>query len=525
MLKKTIKLTICILILLVLSSLTFSGDIEKTIEPIKSFEPNKIADTRGWDIIKNGTEESLDVDYTILSDTMSEFCIKFNDKEKYVNDLSKVSKDINNIPVTKIDAKQEFTLEKSSLDLSKISKPEDKECFNVNYPEFIEGMQFKIGEESVLINSSASFLIATEDVGKNIYVDIYGCRNVGYIDFSNDVYFARSCDGLTWITKTVLEGTFYDVGITGNSTGGLLEYWSDSSDIDGRTSNDNGTTWSATTTLIDRTFSVFSPSCGTDKGDKFHCCAIDTTGYDVYYSNSTNWNTEKLIYNGETASPSCALEVGPIDNCIYVAVTNINTDIAVILKSCGGWGSTTIYDDEAFNIPTTLSIANISGTQSYFVGIRNDTANQFDACFNTAGSWACSQVNTTNEFNGVGAMNNRGQTIVLSESTTGYGGMTNISNSSNYGTTWATTGLNGMSDFPSIADQTFPVTAKMDNIAHIVYTNSSGVYYNYSVIYEPPLDTTPPTLSSKHIIIRKSSSGKSPHLTLMKIINFILRRQ
>lgn len=495
--------------LIILISIIFMafirGDVGKEVEPIvenepiKQSQPIKIADVQGWEVTKTGIEESLNLEPLILNETSSMFCINFIDKEKYVKDLDVKSKDgknvsISSIPITKLT--DDIKLGITTMNLSKLFKTEDKECFEVTYPDFKEGMSFKIGEESVLVNSTMD-ADATEGVGRNIYIDIYGCLNVGYTSLGSDFGFARSCDGVTWSGKDIVAGTYDDFGITGNSTGGLTIYAS-STDIVGYASINNGTTWTLVDNLLDTTNALTEPSCATDNNDVIHCCAVDATSFDIYYANSTVWNTERLITDGTTAI-SCDLFIG-IDNCVNILVGDTSgTDHVSLSNSCGGWSESTLFTDMVLGTKLSLSIANVSGQQSYLVNYQNDTANREVACTNTTGSWICNAIPGAYENNAIGAVNSRSQEVLLSASSATTAGTSNISNSSLGSTTWTTQKVNGggLADYPSIADQMYPLTAKMKDIAHIVYTNASGVWYTNKILYNPySLAVTEPTTAS-----------------------------
>ena len=199
-----------------------------------------------WTITKTGNEESLEVEYDILNDSSTEFCIDFIDKTKYENDLSLSNHDIKQVPLTK--TKVTLTLD-SNIDLSK------PRCFKVYYKELVENMSFKIGWDSVIIDTESVLLGMQRSIQQNIVRASNGNLFVAYEGADNDVWFANSSDeGDTWSIKDVFDGTrLAFVGIVINSTGGLMIFFENGTagadEIKGIFSSDNGTTWSDNITL------------------------------------------------------------------------------------------------------------------------------------------------------------------------------------------------------------------------------------------------------------------------------------
>ena len=443
-----------------------------------------------WHIEKSGIEKSLDVSYKNLNETTTEFCINFIDKEKYEKDLSETGKDIKSIPITELSKYTTLKLEKSDIDLSKDN------CFKVNYDKQDNGLSFKIGYESVIINSTFD-TDATEGVGKNIYRDIYGCLNVAYTSAGNDIGFARSCsNGVTWTSNEIFTGTFDGIGITGNSTGGLLIYWTDSSDINGIFSNNNGNTWSSTATLGDTTPTLNYPSCDVDSHDIYHCCAVNS-GRDTYYFNSSSWNSELKTYSGAGASAvACYLSVDINDTVLILNADTSNNNLSITYKTYGSgtWIAMDIYNPATIGNALSLSLSNAyipdtgdGETYDNFIAYQNGTST--DVCL-FIGDWQCSSISSagTTDFLSA-AENNLGQFLVLTGSSSTAGGSINLSNSTSF-PDFSTTVLSVKGDFPSIADQVFPATAKMNNKAYIVFTNATGVYYTfYNVNNNAPVVT------------------------------------
>ncbi len=108
-----------------------------------------------WSIIKTNAEDNLDVTYDIINNTNTDFCVGFIDKQKYNKTLNILGRDIKKVPITKIKQTKNFNIYKSKLDLSKITS-NGKECFRINYQKLAEGLQFKIGWDSIIITSNTT---------------------------------------------------------------------------------------------------------------------------------------------------------------------------------------------------------------------------------------------------------------------------------------------------------------------------------------------------------------------------------
>ena len=149
-----------------------------------------------WIIEKTGAEEELEVEYNLLNDTATEFCIKVKVKD-YEEEL--IDKDISNIPITILNGT--FNIDKNKIDFSG-EELEIEECFIVSYDKLIEGMQFKIGWDSVAISTSPveSGGGFEESWNHRVFYDPNNGRwHVLYIDALSDINISSSSDGITWV--------------------------------------------------------------------------------------------------------------------------------------------------------------------------------------------------------------------------------------------------------------------------------------------------------------------------------------
>ena len=123
----------------------------------------------------------------------------------------------------KIKSKNEaipITLEKDNNNNVKISKDElnigsldDDICFLVEYDNYEEGYEFKIGKESALIvsNGDAGTENAINSMTKHVFYDQLNNRwHVVYIDNGNDIHTASSTDGNIWVNGVDIASGTYD---------------------------------------------------------------------------------------------------------------------------------------------------------------------------------------------------------------------------------------------------------------------------------------------------------------------------
>ena len=168
--------------------------------------PKTITQVNGsieWDIIKNGAEQYLDVEYEILNDTTTEFCIEIPERKFYEDALILDKKNIKQVPTEKIKSSSPFNIEENNLDLSK-----ERNCFVVTYEELVLGMEFKIGWNSVTVVTSIveGGGIWKESWNHRVFYDPNNNRwHLLYIDTSGDIHTYSSADGTTWVDGIVIE--------------------------------------------------------------------------------------------------------------------------------------------------------------------------------------------------------------------------------------------------------------------------------------------------------------------------------
>ena len=179
----------------------------------KSLGPRVIAQSSlpikwAWNITKTGAEEELGVEYEIINDTATEFCIKLKNKKEYEE---RITEDISNIPISKISDKS-FDINLLNLDFSG-EELEIEQCFNVNYPRLVEGISFKIGWDTVIVNSTQEGEDKSSAWTHKIFFDPNNDRwHVIYIDDGEDVHSASSSNLIDWVDGIDIEPGSFDYG-------------------------------------------------------------------------------------------------------------------------------------------------------------------------------------------------------------------------------------------------------------------------------------------------------------------------
>lgn len=163
---------------------------------------NLITNLPSWIIEKTGAEENLDIKYEVFNDTYTEFCVGYLDEDQYKQDSLLSGRNVSNVPTTTISKDKNVSLE-TNIDLSNSKNELNKEvCFGVSYPEWRAGMDFKIGWNTAIVNSTNSGLFDSREAF-NQYA--FGCNTnnrvyVSYIDSGGNLHTqsANASDISSW---------------------------------------------------------------------------------------------------------------------------------------------------------------------------------------------------------------------------------------------------------------------------------------------------------------------------------------
>ena len=96
-----------------------------------------------------------------------------------------------------------ISLDKSSLDLSK----DDVLILDYTQEDISKGISFKIGWESVVVDSSASGIATVYPPSKSICITPNGKTNIAYIGSGSDLYYSNSSNDMTFTTIHFMSST------------------------------------------------------------------------------------------------------------------------------------------------------------------------------------------------------------------------------------------------------------------------------------------------------------------------------
>ena len=154
---------------------------------------------KDWRIVKTGAEREINLVPIEVNETLTRFCYSYKDKSVFETQIGE--RDLTSMPITKIEGLEDFTVDKNSIDI-KDMKEYEVNCFDVSYPEFVDGMKFRIGWNSIEVESTADSTGTQWGDAENICVSPDGDINIGFEGGGSDVWYANSSDGgETWTSR------------------------------------------------------------------------------------------------------------------------------------------------------------------------------------------------------------------------------------------------------------------------------------------------------------------------------------
>ncbi len=443
-----------------------------------------IGTTMNWNITKTGIETSLEVRYEFLSETTTKFCVKFNNKAKYQNNLSLSGKDITKVPLTKLT--KDFTINKVDIDLSKATETIE-ECFNVTYPEFKVNMSFEVGMNSVIVfaGTLSGALAPTET--ENLVRDSTGKLHATWRSGSDDIYYGNSTDdGATWTARELvaLAVTLRSAGITVDSNDNLfISYVQSNNQVKQLNSTNSGGDWSSTYTIFDLVNQIQSQSSVIDSNDVQHFCILDRTDNLLYYGNSSNFDVEIPVdLNTSHTQNHCDIEVDS-NNVPYIIGYGVvaKRDLDIWSPAFKGWGHNNRTLIEALNNLDHFDIS-ISNDGKIYVSYETGSDLHIANGTTTGTDWTVTIVDTDFSQSTTSGVNDDGDVYVV------YGNQSNLffANSTNEAKTWGSRNqllnLTGTA-VSSLADTRFPSSNRMTDTVRYVFKNTTGYifYDNFSI--------------------------------------------
>ena len=180
----------------------YYNDYNYSEEIWEEVSPSKVVAQTGhleWNIYKDGMEKDLEITYENIGETSTEFCVEIPDTYKTAIGLT------DEIPLSK--EKGDLTIKKASLDAKN-----NRECFTVEYKELVEGLEFKLGLESITVNTSTDEGSGSRVSWKTrVFYDPNNERwHILYIDSASDIRTISSADAVTWDDGVTISAGTYD---------------------------------------------------------------------------------------------------------------------------------------------------------------------------------------------------------------------------------------------------------------------------------------------------------------------------
>lgn len=449
-----------------------------------------------WNINYSGIEKSLLVNYNRINKSLTQFCIDFIDKDKYLFDMFMEAKDIRNVPIL---------IEKGDLEINNKIDLSYSNCINVIHNDISKELSFKIGWDSILIDGVA-VSTATQDSGDNLCEDDNDIWHVVYVGGDNDLWYGNSTNfGENWSISELSFFTYQSVGVVCVENESIIAYGESGGDISMCFSEDSGKKWDSCTDIESNINSYMdSPNAVSDSQSNVHFVFVagTSTGDSVaYYINLTSIESPKQLTgtSGTDNSNHCGIEVD-IDDNVYIACVGSDYDDLDIWSSKDGYGSKNyihnsmgamivdnshidmdIVDDKIYIVTTALSD----------VWLCNNSVNTWNT------GWECNELDSSaSESPTLGVSNSSDIHIIYTDDAAS---PSLFRTNSSDGINWEvrTTIVNQAGHYPSIMKTNTIGNAYIHDSVHIIYTdeaNNAVRYMNYTIQY--PKGELPPETPS-----------------------------
>jgi len=456
------------------------GLIKVSLDPEQKTTAKRISEK--WTITKTGAEENLDVTYNEINNTQTEFCVGFLNKDYYINSGSLSGKDKSTVPITKV--KGTSQIEKQSINLNSL-KSNEKTCFKINHPVDISEESFKIGWNSVEIDSSSVDIATAYSYSENICQDLNGNLHVVWEDGASDLWYANSSDdGANWDTKEILAGTVDHVGIMCKPNNNLTVYFRDDGDVKGLDSTNGGVSFGSTYNIeSDIDANLEYVSCVPDSFNNFHCVMVDNADA-AYYVNSTDLESAETVTTNNDVM-SCDIAVDET-NDIYIACLDDNLDgVNIWSNTLNGWGdnnNVTFYNGILAMTPTDGYTLDFTILRKHiYMAIVDQADLQFcNSSVDNLNGASCKEIDSDSSYHPTIGVNENGAIVIIYMEDDGGGtGYLYKANSSDYGINWNIRSViyqNGR--YPSIQDSLFGHSNRMTDTVNYVSVDT-GLDINF----------------------------------------------
>ena len=460
-------------------------ELQKNTPSVKSI----ITELEKWKINKTGNEINLDVNYTIISDNTTEFCIGFNDKSFYETELSLTAKDITQIPITKLigDAK---VIVQDKIDLSKATKIVNK-CFNITY-DILENISFKLGWDSVQIDSTADDYAMIFEWNDNLVYTSDGWLQTLYIG-NGDVteYYKSNDNGTTWIDNGTPSGsTTLATGIITQDNGS--SYWyADVGNIEVAYGGINGWTEISSDAFDGNTG---YPSGAMDSNNVGHF--VSTLSDIAYYTTTDTLGTKIAAMGNSTVDADfCDIEIDDDNYPWIVCLGKTSDDLYIVSNNptTEGWGKpikvvggNIVQDGPTISIRDNLILLVWNGGVISSQVCLGNTTHPYN--------WTCQQLNPVAYYSQAEAVYNGEIVVFIGTDNPLDDGNIKYSNTTiqniRAGINWSRmTNTDDDGQYFSIQDSNWPRSNRLNSQINYVFADNADVYYSYLDIPSPPTPT------------------------------------
>lgn len=365
--------------------------------------------------------------------------------------------------------------------------------FEFDIPDGLTEFVLYIGENSTIIDASASNLATGFPESPNICRTSDGILNIAYEGESNDLYYANSSDGgVSWTSYEILGTTDVDgVGIICTVNDEIVVYYISPGDMDFMNSSDGGANWEGPNRILEGGgVTIHWGSCASNSVGETHCCGFDSSDNLWYGNTSVSDGKEGLEINGGD-SDHCAVEFNSTDDLHLIVSDSAGDDIDHMAYVNGVWGSRTEVAGNLgtvdYNDENGLSLAIDQNDILHIASIHSD---DLQYCYGIPGTWACQELDGGNSFNPVISVSENGLINILYQSATSNSDLL-LANSSD-SLTWQVRQTLYDSDWPSVINSKFPSWNNILDTLQYLVTNSSVVTYDeFAIDYTEGFYCTP----------------------------------
>lgn len=449
-----------------------------------------------WVINQTGLEEELEVDYEFINETATRFNIIVPDN--YKTELQKINRSVKDIPLEKTKLNEDFTI-------SNVNKSDDI-SFIVYYSQLKDGMEFKLGWESIQISTEASTIASAYTHNENICITPDGVIHTAWEGDVSNLWYANSTDnGGTWTSREIYNATIIIAGITCSPNGNLTVSYIEGTDLDMFTSSNGGASFDGPITVEDDTGSFSGPyGNAVDSNNVVHWCLIDN-GDDLIYVNSSNLDQGIEISSAD--SDHCDIEINSTGAVIVVVSEGATDDLDIMFNSGTGWSSRLSIDDDLGNVASALyrglEIAIDNDDEIHIASMHSADLNYCNGTI--ASGWTCIEpIGAGTDDSPEIAVTEEDDIFISYQTATTESGDIIMLNSSN-GTGFQNLGqlqAEASGGWLSIAQSRYATSNNITETMHFVYTSSSNFYYDNLTVPTPApppvidLNITFPTTSS-----------------------------